>query len=68
MSNRTLSFASLKMPFSEEDKIIIKHYRIDKNYGVKRLLSEFPNKGWTNSEYYMREILDGMLPEISALV
>ena len=35
------------MPFSEEDKIIIKHYRIDKNYGVKRLSSKFPNKGWT---------------------
>ncbi len=35
------------MLFSFEDKIIIKHYRLDKNYGVRRLLTEFPNKGWT---------------------
>ena len=35
------------MPFTEEDKVIIKHYRIEKNYGRKRLLSEFPGKGWT---------------------
>ena len=26
--------------------MIIKHYRMDKHYGVKRLLKEFPNKGW----------------------
>ena len=35
------------MPFSEEDKIIIKHYRLDKHYGVKRLLKKFPNKKWS---------------------
>ena len=35
------------MPFSTEDKVIIKHYRLDKYYVVKRLLKEFPNKGWT---------------------
>ena len=34
------------MPFSTEDKVIKKHYRLDK-YEVKRLLKEFPNKGWT---------------------
>ena len=35
------------MPFNTEDKVIIKHYRLEKHYGVKRLLKEFPNKGWT---------------------
>ena len=35
------------MPFSNEDKILIKHYRLDKGYGAKRLLIEFPDKGWT---------------------
>jgi hypothetical protein len=35
------------MSFSYEDKIIIKHYRIEKGYGRKKLLEEFPNRGWT---------------------
>ena len=35
------------MPFTEEDKIIIKHYRMDKGYGARRLLTEFPDRGWT---------------------
>lgn len=35
------------MPFSEEDKVLIKHYRLDKGYGARRILSEFPNKDWT---------------------
>ncbi len=35
------------MPFSVQNKIITKHYRLDKNSGVRRLLTEFPNKGWT---------------------
>ena len=30
------------MPFSDEDKILIKHYHLDKRYGRKRLLAEFP--------------------------
>ena len=34
------------MPFSDEDKILIKHYRLDKRYGRKRLLAEFPEKNW----------------------
>ena len=28
-------------------KVIIKHYRLDKHYEVKRLLKEFLNEGWT---------------------
>ena len=35
------------MPFSKEDKIIIKHYRLDKGYGRKKLLNEFPGKDWS---------------------
>ena len=35
------------MPFTFEDKIIIKHYRKDKKYGRKRLLAEFPDKRWS---------------------
>ena len=46
------------MPFSEEDKVIIKHYRIDKGYGARRLLTEFPDKPWTKSglEYLLAKI------------
>ena len=35
------------MPFTEEDKIIIKHYRSEKGYGRTKLSEEFPNRGWT---------------------
>lgn len=46
------------MPFSNEDKIVIKHYRIDKGYGAKKLLYEFPNKGWTRGglDYLIKKI------------
>ena len=46
------------MPFSEEDRILIKHYRIDKKYGVKKLLKEFPEKPWTKGglEYLIRKL------------
>ena len=36
-----------KMSFTFEDKVIIKHYRLDKGYGAKRLLNEFAQKPWT---------------------
>ena len=35
------------MPFSKEDKIIIKLYRLNKGYGRKKLLNEFPGKYWS---------------------
>ena len=35
------------MAFSEEDKILIKHYRLEKGYTAGRLLWEFPDKQWT---------------------
>ena len=35
------------MAFTEEDKHVITFLRNNKNYGAKRFLKEFPNKGWT---------------------
>ena len=35
------------MPFSSEDKGVIKRYRVDKHYSARKLLKEFPDKGWT---------------------
>ena len=35
------------MAFTEEDKHVITFLRKNKNYGAKRFLKEFPNKGWT---------------------
>jgi hypothetical protein len=31
---------------SEEDRILIKNLYTLKGYGAKRLIKEFPNKGW----------------------
>ena len=30
----------------EEDKVLIKHYRVKKKYGRKKLIKEFPEKNW----------------------
>ena len=38
-----------KMPFTADDKILIKVLRLEKGYGAKRLKSEFPNKDWNLS-------------------
>ena len=35
------------MPFTNEDKAIIQHYCLDKGYRLRKLLNEFPDKGWT---------------------
>ena len=35
------------MPYTYEDKVLIKHYSLDKGYGAKRILKEFPQKNWT---------------------
>ena len=37
------------MSFSSEDKVIIKHYRLDNGYGIKKLLTGFQNCCWTLS-------------------
>src|SRR5580704_5317507 len=34
------------MAFSEEDRIVIQYLRQHQNYSAKRLLKEFPDKGW----------------------
>ena len=35
------------MPFTTEDKVIIKHYRLDLGYSARRLLRTFPRRPWT---------------------
>jgi len=35
------------MPFSEEDKALVKNLHLFKGYGSRRLLSEFQGKNWT---------------------
>ena len=46
------------MPFTEEDKILIKHYRQDLGYTVTKLLRSFPGKGWTEGglKYFIAKI------------
>ena len=46
------------MPFSAEDKVVIKHYRIEKNYSAAQLPSEFPEKNWTRGglDYLLHKI------------
>ena len=29
----------------------MKHYRLDKGYGIRKMLTEFPNRGWTLSGF-----------------
>jgi len=37
------------MPFSEEDKALIKNLHLFKGYGSRRLLAEFSMKNWTKA-------------------
>ena len=45
-----LSDGIISMPFTVEDKVIIKHYRLDKKYGSTKLANGFPDwrldPGW----------------------
>ena len=43
---------------SEEDKILIKNLRIEKKWGARKMLNEFPRKQWTRSgvERLIRQI------------
>ena len=34
------------MKISLEDAILMKHQYVSKQYGARRLLNEFPDKGW----------------------
>src|SRR5271169_1106973 len=38
-----------KMVFTSDDRILIKVLRIERGYGAKRLLKEFPTKPWSLS-------------------
>ena len=35
------------MPFSYDDKVIIRHYCMDEGWGWMRIRNKFPEKGWT---------------------
>jgi len=32
---------------SEEDRVLIKMLRVEKGYGAKRLMAEFPRRNWS---------------------
>jgi len=36
---------------SKEDKILIKNLRIEKRWGARKLICEFPHKQWTRSAF-----------------
>ena len=38
------------MPFTDEDKYLIKHYRQNFGYGRKKLLKEFPDRNWSEGD------------------
>jgi hypothetical protein len=42
----TVKIETNKMTLSEEDPILIKNRNCLKGYGAKRLMKEFPTKGW----------------------
>ena len=46
------------MVLSEEDRILIKNLYYFKGYGAKRLISEFPAKGWkkTNLNAFLKRL------------
>ena len=45
------------MPFTEEDKILIKNYRLKKKWGRKKLLKEFPGKKWSETGILMIRLM-----------
>ena len=53
--NKILTLIALKqensMPFSEDDKALIKNFNLFKGYGSRRLLAEFPVKNWTKGGF-----------------
>jgi len=46
------------MPFTVEDKHLIKVWREEKRYSSRWLLEEFPNKNWTGGglDYLLKKI------------
>ena len=53
-----VAILTFKMPFSIDNTVVIKHYRLDEHYRFKRLLKEIPNKGWKKRglRYLLRKI------------
>ena len=51
---------SVKMPFTDEDKHLIKVLRQDKRYSSRRFLKKFPNRNWT------RRGLDELIKKIDS--
>ena len=45
---------------SDDDKCLIKSLRIEKRWGRKKLMTEFPNKGWSKGG------LDHLIAKIDA--
>jgi len=43
----SLSMTSFKMPFTEEDKHLIKVLGQEKRYSSRRFLKEFPTRNWS---------------------
>jgi len=39
-------FTPENMDFSDEDRILIENLYVFKGHGAKKLMKEFPNKGW----------------------
>ena len=37
------------MSFTEEDKVLIKHYKLKKKYGRKKLLKKLSEKNWSET-------------------
>ena len=35
--------------YSHDDKVLIQHYRERWNYGPRKIIEVFPDKGWTES-------------------
>jgi len=44
--------AATLTPFSKEDKILIKNLYECQGYSTRQLITEFPDKGWTNNSIY----------------
>ena len=40
-------FLFITMAFTEEDKVLLKHYRLKRKYGRKILLKEFLEENWS---------------------
>jgi len=42
-----LFYLATMTKITAEDRILIKHLRIEKQWGARRITNEFPNKAWS---------------------